>query len=219
MRVEGTRSAILDAAVELGSLRGLEELSLGRLASAVGMSKSGLFAHFGSKEELQLATVAQAWEVFEAEVLRESLDDAPPGLGELLERWLSFYERRVFIGGCFFVGSATEFASRQDAVSEALANAVEQQLAALDAAVRRANKSGELEITRAPGRTAFGLFSILVNSDSLFHLREDPAAFARARAAIDELLDQATAPERTPTGPDPAAPEDSTLSSYARVDS
>ena len=216
MRLEGTRSAILDAALELGSLRGLEELTLGRLASAVGMSKSGLFAHFGSKEELQLATVDQAWEVFEAEVLRTSPEDPPQGLGELLERWLSFYERRVFIGGCFFVVSATEFASRQDAVSEALAEAVEQQLAALETAIRRANKTGELDITKTPSRTALGLFSILVNSDSLFHLREDPTVFKRARAAIAELLDQPTTPPQTPPAP---TPHGSTQSSYAAADS
>ncbi len=196
--MEGTRSAILDAAVELGSLRGLEDLSLGRLAAAVGMSKSGLFAHFGSKEELQLATVAQAWEVFEAEVLRAPLDAAPPDLVELVERWLSFYERRVFIGGCFFVTAATEFASRQDAVSATLADAVERQIEALRTAVRRANTEGELDISRTPSQTAFALFSILVNSDSLFHLREDPVVFERARATIGELIDQPLDPERGP---------------------
>lgn len=209
MKVEGTRAAILDAAVELGSLRGLEDLSLGRLASAVGMSKSGLFAHFGSKEELQLATIARAWEVFEAEVLRRRHDDVPQGLGELLERWLSFYERRVFTGGCFFVISATEFASRQDAVSKALADAVEQQIAALEKAVRRANQSGELDIGKTASQAAFEMFSILVNSDSLFQLREAPMVFERARAAIGELLDQPTALERTPTGRNAPAPHSS----------
>ena len=188
--MEGTRTTILDTAVELGSLRGLEDLTLGRLAAAVGMSKSGLFAHFGSKEELQLATVAQAWEVFDAEVLREPLEGGPPGLGELLERWLSFYERRVFLGGCFFVVSAAEFASRRDVVSEALANAVEQQIGALERAARRATRNGELDIAKTPSQTAFGLFSILVNADSLFHLRENPIVFERARATIRELLDK-----------------------------
>lgn len=187
-KAERTRTAILDAAVELGSMRGLEELSLGTLASGVGMSKSGLFAHFGSKEELQLATVAQAWETFYAEVLHEPPDEADRGLGALLERWLSFYERRIFLGGCFFVVSATEFASRQDAVCKALASAVDRQVAALEAAVRHAGEHGELDAPRDATRTAFGLFSILVNADALFQIREDPVIFERARAAIVELL-------------------------------
>lgn len=189
MKAKATRTAILDAAVELGSLRGLEELSLGGLASMVEMSKSGLFAHFGSKEELQLATVAQAWDVFEAEVVRDPRADGSQPLSALVERWLSFYERRIFIGGCFFVTSAVQFASRRDAVCEALAGAVRGQTAALEAAVQRARESGELAPTgQDAGQTAFALFAILVNADAVFRLQDDPAVFERAREAIGELL-------------------------------
>lgn len=190
MKAEGTRSAILGTALELGSLQGLEELSLGGLASAVNMSKSGLFAHFGSKHELQLATVAQAWEIFEAEVVLEPPHSAPGGLGVLLERWLSFYERKVFPGGCFFVISAVEFASRADAVAKALASAVDRQTTALEAAVRTANKSGELRTRREPRQTSFALFSTLTNADALFQVREDPVVFDHARATILEMLGQ-----------------------------
>ena len=195
MKAEATRSTILDAAIELGSLQGLEELSLGGLASAVNMSKSGLFAHFGSKHELQLATVAQAWETFEAEVVLDPphmvLD--PPlslrgGLIVLLERWLSFHERKVFPGGCFFVVSAVEFASRADAVAKALASAVDRQTTALEAAVRTANKSGELRTYKEPRQTAFALFSTLTTADALFQIREDPVVFDQARETLRELL-------------------------------
>jgi len=188
MKAEGTRGAILDAALELGSLQGLEELSLGGLASAVNMSKSGLFAHFGSKHELQLATIAQAWEVFEAEVVLDPPQSTQRGLHVLLERWLSFYQRKVFPGGCFFVLSAVEFAGRADAVAKALASAVDRQTTALEAAVRKANTSGELPIRKDPRQTAFALFSTLTNADALFQVREDPVVFDHARATIVDLL-------------------------------
>jgi len=122
------------------------------------------------------------------------------------------------IGGCFFVISAAEFASRQDAVSEALAQAVERQIAAIERTVRRASKGGELEIVTSPSQTAFGLFSLLVNSDALFHLREDPIVFDRARVAIGEFLDQRGDARVHPDRPEAAAAEDSALPSYARVD-
>lgn len=184
MRARRTRAAILEAAIELGSVRGLEELSIGGLAAEVKMSKSGLFAHFGSKQELQLATVTQAWEIFEAEVL----DEGDGSLSALLERWLSFYERRVFRGGCFFMIAAVELAGREDGVREALASAVEWQIAALETAVGRARETGEVRTGSEPAQTAFELHAILVHADALFNIRRDPAVFVGARAAIGELL-------------------------------
>jgi AcrR family transcriptional regulator len=194
-RAQGTRSAILAAAVELGSLRGLEELSMGGLASTVEMSKSGLFAHFGSKQELQLATIAEAWEIFEQEVLRPRPDDADNDLGAMLERWLSFHERKVFPGGCFFTISAVEFAGRRGAVSQALAAALERQTAALESAVHRAGERGEIRVRRNASQIAFGLQSILATADSLYRLHGDPLVFEHARATISELLGH------RPTGP------------------
>lgn len=184
MRARRTRAAILEAAIELGSVRGLEELSIGGLAAEVKMSKSGLFAHFGSKQELQLATVTQAWEIFEAQVL----DEGDDSLSGLLERWLAFYARRVFTGGCFFVIAAVELAAREDAVREALASAVEWQIAALETAVGRAQETGEVATRKESTQIAFELHSILVHADALFNVRRDPAVFERARAAIGELL-------------------------------
>jgi AcrR family transcriptional regulator len=192
LRGENTRATILGAAVELGSLRGLEELSMGGLASTVEMSKSGLFAHFGSKEELQLATVARAWEIFQQEVLPEPRLEA--GLAGLLERWLSFFERGVFAGGCFFVGSAVEFAGLDGPVGEALADAVERQLGALEEAVDAANGTGELTTPKEPRRTAFALHSLLTNANSLFVVKGDPQAFDQARAAIVDLLGERRLP-------------------------
>ncbi len=188
MRAQGTKAAILEAAVDLGSLRGLEELSIGRLASTVEMSKSGLFAHFGSKEELQLATVTRAWEIFEAEVVPFPPEGAEDSLDALLERWLSFFERRVLPGGCFFVISAVELAGLAGPVHTALVEAVERQIGAIEAAVMMANESNELPVRKDPAPTAFALHAILANVNSLLLVREDPAVFDHARTTIGELL-------------------------------
>ena len=188
MRAQGTKAAILGAAVDLGSLRGLEELSIGRLATTVEMSKSGLFAHFGSKEELQLATVTRAWEIFEAEVVPFPPEGVEPSLEALIERWLSFFERRVLPGGCFFVISAVEFAGLAGPVHAALVEAVERQIAAIEAAVEVANDCGELPVRKDPARTAFALHAILGNANSLYLVRDDPDVFDHARIAIGEIL-------------------------------
>ncbi len=185
---QGTRSTILAAAVELGSVRGLEELSMGELASTVQMSKSGLFAHFGSKEELQLATVGRAWEVFQAEVLESPAEGAESSFRALLERWLSFYERRVFTGGCLFLVSAVEFSGKRGAVREALASAVAAQVAALESGLSRARDSGELRLEIDDVQTAIELHSVLIGADALFRVHDDPVVFQRARVTIGGLL-------------------------------
>lgn len=183
-----TLAAILTAAAEIASQEGLEQLSMRRLSSAVGMSKSGLYAHFGSKEELQLATIEYVREVFEADVVRGLPDEANSGLGALLERWLSFFERKVFPGGCFMITSAVEFASRRGPVRRALEAALDREIAVLEAAVQRAKETGELDAERDASQTAFELHSILMEVHALFQVKEDPAVFESARAAIHRLV-------------------------------
>src|SRR5947209_15401958 len=98
-----TQSAIVREAVSLATVDGLEGLSIGNLAAALGVSKSGLHAHFGSKQELQLATVAEAARIFDEEVVQPALA-APPGLGQLTavcEAFFEHLERHTFPGGCF----------------------------------------------------------------------------------------------------------------------
>src|SRR5437660_3091941 len=109
-----SRRTILLAAAELATTRGLEGLSIGDLAQHIGMSKSGLYAHFRSKEELELATIEMAAEIFERDVLGPA-GTSPGGLGRvwaLSEAFLGHLERRVFPGGCFFATVAAELASR-----------------------------------------------------------------------------------------------------------
>ena len=120
---ERTRAAILHAAASLATVEGLEGLSIGHLAAAIGMSKSGLYAHFGSKEELQLATVAEAERILQAEVIQPALA-ARPGLAQLAaacEAYFSYLQRRVFPGGCFFAATALEMGTRPGPVKDRVA--------------------------------------------------------------------------------------------------
>src|SRR5271155_3234812 len=115
-----TRKAILLRAVHLAPLEGLEGLTVGRLADDLKMSKSGLFAHFGSKEDLQLATVETARQIFIDEITRPALA-APKGLPRLwtlLDRWLAHVEQELFAGGCFFTAASFEFDGRRGPVRD-----------------------------------------------------------------------------------------------------
>ena len=111
-----TRASILDTAADLASVDGLEGLTIGRLAAAIGMSKSGLFAHFGSKEELQVATYFHARERFLAEVVLPPREFEPgrERVDALVAGWLRYMRTDVFRGGCFFSEVRTEFGSRED---------------------------------------------------------------------------------------------------------
>ena len=183
-----TLAAILTGAGQLASLEGLDRLTMGRLSSAVGMSKSGLYAHFGSKEQLQLATIQHAVDVFDAQVARRSASGEPEGgLGALLNRWLNFFERRVFPGGCFLIVSAVEFASQPGAVRDALAAAVENEIELLETAIERAT-TRDSGITHDPRQTAFELYAILAHTHAVFQIRRDPAVFERSRLALRRLM-------------------------------
>jgi AcrR family transcriptional regulator len=178
-RVRGARlrGSILQRAAELASIDGLDQVSIARLASEMGMSKSGLYAYFTSKQDLQLATIDRAWSVFEEHVLAPDDDD----LGALLERWISYYEREIFPGGCLFITAGTEFANREGPVREALARAIERQIGALE----QASMAGAVA---DPGQLAFELHAVLTAGNQRFRISRDASAFAHARAAFGRLL-------------------------------
>ncbi len=139
-----TRDAILERAVELASQEGLEGLTIGRLASELGLSKSGLFGHFGSKEELQLATVDAAAEIFVRAVVEPALA-APEGaarLRALCERFVAYLEDRVFEGGCFFAAAAAELETRHGPVRDRVAHFLERWLGELEGAAEAAEGEG-----------------------------------------------------------------------------
>jgi AcrR family transcriptional regulator len=193
-RGDRTRKAILDEAIQIASEEGLENLSIGRLAGQLGVSKSGLFAHFGSKTELQVATVEAARRVFLDEVLGAAR--AGGGIAEvvsLTDAWLSYMEREVFRGGCFFVAAATEFDGRPGPVRDAVAALVGEWLMALEASILDAQEAGHLAAEVEAQQLAFELHSLGLGANWAYQLYRDGTAFERARAAIRERLSGAAA--------------------------
>jgi AcrR family transcriptional regulator len=187
---ERTRRAILDAAARLATVEGLDGLSLGRLAQDTGMSKSGLFAHFGSKEELQLATIAAAEDVFRSEVLDPALaaPEGLPRLRELCEGFLGHVERGVFPGGCFFASTAAELDTRPGPLRDRVAEVYDGWTALIEGFVRRAQELGQLDGSLDPEQLAFEVNAMLAEANGLFLLRGDPRAFEMARRAIRARL-------------------------------
>jgi AcrR family transcriptional regulator len=189
---ERTRQAILDRAAARASERGLGSLSLGALAEELSMSKSGLFSHFGSREELQLATVERAREIFVAEVIEPALR-VPQGverLRALCDAWLSYVERGVFPGGCFFSTTTPEFANRPGIVHDRLVALMEQWLRLLEGACQAARRKQELRQTLDPRRFAFELFAI-GDTASRYYGVLGPKGIKDALQTIHELIDEA----------------------------
>jgi AcrR family transcriptional regulator len=187
---ERTRSAILRAAASLATVDGLEGLSIGNLATATGISKSGLYAHFGSKQELQLATVAEAERIFTAEVVQPALA-ARPGLAQLAaacEAFFSYVQRRVFPGGCFFVATALEMGTHPGPVKERIAAIQSGFTAQLRAFAATALEQHELPAHEDPDRLAFELHAILLAADTKYVLHDDPAVLDLARQIIRQRL-------------------------------
>jgi AcrR family transcriptional regulator len=188
-----SRRAILQAAVNLATTRGLEALSIGELAQHIGMSKSGLYAHFMSKEELELATIETAAEIFGREVLAAAGVSAG-GLArvwELCEAFLGHLERRVFPGGCFFATVSAQLASRpgrpRDRVMEAQAHWLGQFAAALSQAVER----GELPRGTDTGQLVFEVTAMLVRANFAWVVTGDPQVLEQARTGIRHVLERA----------------------------
>jgi AcrR family transcriptional regulator len=189
---EKSRRAILQAAAEMASVEGLEGLSLGALAARFGISKSGLFAHFGSKQELEIATIEAAGQVFADDILRPGLA-APPGVRRLValgEAFLSHVERRVFPGGCFFAAAAAELDSRSGPVRERIAAFQREWMQTLERQAAEARAAGELDRSADPKQIAFEVNAMLVAANAMFLLQGDPAVFDRARSGLLGILER-----------------------------
>jgi AcrR family transcriptional regulator len=187
---ERTRAAILRTAASLATVEGLEGLSIGNLAGATGISKSGLYAHFGSKQELQLATVDTAEQILDSEVIRPALA-ARPGLDQLAaacEAFLSYVERRVFPGGCFFAATSLEMGARPGLVRDRIAGIQSGFTAMLRSFAATAIDQHELAADEDPERLAFELHAILLGADAQFVLRDDPMVLDLARQVVHRRL-------------------------------
>ena len=187
---ERTRAAILREAARLATVDGLDGLSLANLADAVGMSKSGLFAHFRSKEELQLATVEAASEIFEDEVI-EPAREAPAGVPRLrayVERFLGHVEEGVFPGGCFFISAVGEFDARPGPVRDGAMAFNQRWLGLLAEEVATGQAAGELDPGADPPQVAFELNAFMVAGNMQFVASGDAAALDRVRRAVENRL-------------------------------
>jgi AcrR family transcriptional regulator len=188
---ERTRKAILHTAAALATQEGLDSLSIGRLAEATGMSKSGLFAHFGSKQELQLATVDHASAMFVDEVIAPARE-APRGIARvwaLCNNMIDYSERQVFPGGCFFACTSQEFNNKPGQVRDKIKENMGSWLSYLEHAVEQAQENGELDPLLSARETAFQLDAFAQASNARFQMFRDPRVFDEARRAVRERLD------------------------------
>jgi AcrR family transcriptional regulator len=189
-----TRTAILQTAADLASVDGLDGLSIGRLATELAMSKSGLFAHFGSKEELQLARQRYAHEVIEP---ASAAGCGITRLHALCEAFLSYLERAVFPGGCFFASAMAEFDSKAPGpVRDRIAQCQDQWMDTLERAAQHAQDRQELHTGSDPRQLAFELEAALLSANWYYHLFNDATYLDRARRAVQARL----ASEATPAG-------------------
>jgi AcrR family transcriptional regulator len=194
-----TRSTIVRTAADLASVEGLDGLSIGRLASELDMSKSGLIAHFGSKQDLQLAAIEEARQRYVQEVIAPALavGSGITRLHALCEAFLCYIERRVFPGGCFFAAAMAEFDAKPPGpVRDRIAECQQQWMNTLERAAQEAQARKQLPLGSDPQQLAFELEGALLTANWYFHLYADPAYFGRARLAVHARL----ASEATPAG-------------------
>jgi AcrR family transcriptional regulator len=180
---EQTRAAILERAVDLASAEGLEGLTIGRLAAELRMSKSGLFAHFGSKQELQLATVGAAAERFYRGVIEPAMStpEGAPRLLALGESYLAHLD--LYEGGCFWGATSAEYDDRPGPVRDAIA-------AALDAWLAELERQAEVAGVEHPKLLAFELYAVIMGANSRYRLSGDRQVFELAREALERLEEE-----------------------------
>jgi AcrR family transcriptional regulator len=190
-----TRHAILRRAANLASVEGLEGLTIGNLASALGISKSGLFAHFGSKEELQCAVVDEARDIFVEAVIQPAREfKGLRRLQHLCENWVAYAEMKVFPGGCFFSAASLEFDDRPGKVRDRIVELMKQWLDLLERTVRDAQASGEMRKDVDAHLFAFEMHALAMGGNWSARLFKDDAGFRACRQAVVRRIEQVTVP-------------------------
>jgi AcrR family transcriptional regulator len=185
-----TRKAILLEAVSLATVEGLEGLSIGGLAKALGISKSGVYAHFGSKQELQLATIDEAERIFDREVIDPSTS-APEGLGQLAavcDLFFDHLQRHTFPGGCFFASAVLEMGTRPGPVKERVGRFQQRFIGLVFAFAARAQELGQLTPEEDLMLLVFELNGIILAANTSFVMTDDPAMLEVARRAVRRRL-------------------------------
>lgn len=189
---EQTRTLILKEAVARANRVGLEGLSIGDLASRLDLSKSGLFAHFGSKEDLQLLTLKQAQKLFQERVFSPALEQAPglPRLRALFSNWLAWIERNDDLpGGCLILSASAEYDDRPGAVRELLVAGQRELRGAIVKAIRLAIDEGHLAPETDPWQLSFELFGVVLATHHDRRLLGDTRSQARAQDAFERLIE------------------------------
>jgi AcrR family transcriptional regulator len=188
---ERSRARVVEQAAQLATIEGIEGISIGRLAEATGIAKSSVYALFGSKKELQLATINAARDSFIVEVVTPALHATEPGrqrLSALCEGFLSYVERRVFPGGCFFVSASAEVGGRPGRVHDEVARVQQQWSDLLGREASAAADRDELPVDTDPQQLAFELGVILAGTNIVSVLHDDLAVIGRARSAVKSRL-------------------------------
>jgi AcrR family transcriptional regulator len=187
---QASRATILLTAAKLATTKGLDGLSIGDLAAEVGMSKSGLYAHFKSKEELELATIETAAAIFDTEVLQPAAraHGGTEQLRALVDAFLSHLERRVFPGGCFFAAVAAEFDTRPGPARDRVVQVVDQWQSLLRQCILDAQASGEIDPKADVAQAAFEIQAMLLAGNYQFVLTNDPVRLSQARKGVEHVL-------------------------------
>ena len=195
---ERTRAAILDEALKIVSKAGLDGLTIGTLAEATGLSKSGLFAHFGSREELLLAVLAHGQVEFTEVVFNPAMEHprGTPRLRAMFINWLDWTESAELPGGCPMIGGATEFDDKPGPVRDMLAGGQRTWIETLKRGVRQALEEGQMVADTDPEQIAFEMFGIALVVHHHRRLLGYQKARARALAAFDALIERHTASSR-----------------------
>ncbi|MBA3734978.1 MAG: TetR/AcrR family transcriptional regulator [Actinobacteria bacterium] len=191
---EKSRKAILSEAAQLATVEGINGLSIGRLADAVGMSKSGLFAHFGSKEDLQLATIETARALFHELVIEPALvgTTALGRLRLLIELFLRHVEDKVYPGGCFYVSVGAELGAQSGPVRDQAVALSAEWMRLVVSTIREAQAEGHIDAAEDAEQLAFELTGYLLLGNTQFVATQDSAAIERARHAVEGRLAAAT---------------------------
>jgi AcrR family transcriptional regulator len=181
-----TRKAVADRAAAIASVDGLGGMTLSNLAAALGVSKSSIQAAYKTKEELQLAAVAAATEIFASEIVVPAFADPEglPRLQALVERWLAYIEARVLPGGCFLGATLSEFDSRPGPVRDALARTHRRWLRLLQDQAVIAQAAGDLPPSPAAELVAFEIDALLAAANVARNLSDDTAPLTLARSLI-----------------------------------
>ena len=185
-----TRATIIDRAVQVASVDGLEGVTIGRLATDLGMSKAGVIGQFENKEDLQAAALDAASEIFIREVW-EPVAEREPGLGRLLalcDSWIAHVAGSAFAGGCFWTGASIEYDARRSALRDRVEDEMQRWRKTLRREVRAAVETGELPADTDPDQIAFELQGLVMGLNQALRLFGDKRAPTRARRAVRRLL-------------------------------